>query len=71
MSHSNLVANELKNVGFQTRVLTDNTVEVSLKYRKINTLEILYLTDELFDEIKFNARQTTTGKVILSWQSED
>jgi hypothetical protein len=65
MTHSNLVANELKNAGFRTRVLTSNAVEVSLN-RKISTLEVLHTTDKLFDEIKFNA-ESVNGKVILSW----
>jgi len=67
MTHSNLVANELKSAGFRTRVITSNAVEVSLTSRKISTLEVSYATDQIFSEVQFNFTATNNANVIISW----
>lgn len=65
MSHANLVADELHKVGFRTRVIVSNAVEVSLN-RQVSTLEVQLATDKLFDEVQFNFTPVN-DKVIISW----
>ena len=56
MSHSHIVADELHNAGFRTKVLTSNAVQVSLSNRKPSTMEVWITLREIFEDITFTVK---------------
>lgn len=66
MGHSKVVANELQSVGFIAKQINHNTVEVSLKNRKIGLVEVEIALDKLFGEIQFGFSYRTSS-ILVSW----
>lgn len=66
MTHANLVASEVKFQGFRTKVFTSNSVIVSLTNRKVSTMEVEKVLEQIFDAPLFTV-QSTTGAVLVSW----
>ena len=66
MTHSNLVANEIRNTGFEAVEFSDNQVFVSLQNRKASIMELRKVLDKLFDVIEMTCQSTTHG-VLVSW----
>lgn len=65
MRHTNLVANELHNSGFRTKVLTGNAVQVSLTSRKVSTIEVKYALDQLFEDINFTVKSLVDSVLVI------
>lgn len=65
MAHTNLVANELKAVGFKAQA-KGNAVEVSLSNRKPSKMEVETALEQVFDSIQFEVR-STNNSVLVSW----
>lgn len=66
MQNVNLLANELHNAGFRTKVLTSNTVRVDLSTRKPSTQEVEAALEQIFDGIQFNVRSTADAVWIMN-----
>lgn len=64
MDNANFLADELHNSGFQTKVVTSNSVMVSLN-RKVDSLEVRVALDRIV-EVEFNLTTTSNG-VLVSW----
>ncbi len=62
MTHLNLVANELEKESFKTEIV-ESGIKVSLNWRKVNTIEIRIVLDEIFEEISFKV--FTKGDSVL------
>lgn len=65
MTHSHLIANELYNSGFQTKVLTSNAVKVSLSKRKPSTMEVWIALDQLFEGISFTVKSLSDSVLVV------
>ena len=66
MSHANLVANELHEMGFRTKVFTSNAVTVKLSNRKVSQMEVQTALLQAFDVIQFKLCSLTDG-ILVSW----
>ena len=65
MRNANLIADELHNAGFRTKVVTSTAVKVSLTSRTISTIEVETALGQIFDNAKYNLR-SLLGEVIVS-----
>lgn len=63
MSHQNLVASELSEMGFETKV-TQTGVLVSLK-RPVSTLEVKTALDQAFEGIEFKLFQIRPNAIHI------
>jgi hypothetical protein len=59
----NIIANELRNVGFKVKVMYVG-VEVTLDNRKVNTMEVKHALDQIFGDIEFNVMSSRNGVVV-------
>ena len=66
MRNANLVANELHEMGFRTKVFASNAVQVTLTNRKVSTMEVIDALEQAFDVIQFRTVSTVDG-VLVSW----
>lgn len=66
MKNANLVADELKNSGFQTKVIVSNGVKVSLSNRKPSKMEVETALEQIFDSIQFQVIGVPDG-VLVTW----
>ena len=61
-----IVAEELKNMGFDTKIILKNMcVKVTLKNRKPSKMEVETALEQIFDEIKFNLITSFDGIIIV------
>lgn len=65
MTHSHLVADELKTVGFVAQS-NSGKVFVNLQNRKVSIMEVKTELDRIFEGINFNILSTQNG-VLVSW----
>ncbi len=62
--HTNLIATELSNLGFQTRI-TQTGVLVSLN-RPVSRMEIETALEQAFEEIEFRVTHISKNSVLVS-----
>ena len=61
MEHTNLVAHELKQAGFEAQRIATNVVSVKLSTRKVSRIEVEIALRQLFSEITFEICSTSNG----------
>jgi len=66
MTNANLVADELHETGFRTKVFTSNGVIVSLTNRKVGRIEVETALDQIFDGLQLNCQSISEG-VLVTW----
>jgi len=64
MTHTQLTATELKNIGFETEIFTSETVIVSLTSRKVSKMEVETALNQIFDSIEFKLQSTNNGVMV-------
>ena len=64
MTHTNLVANELSQAGFQTSIFNSNIIVVSLKNRKPASMEVVEVLQERLQGIHFTVNSTTNNVLV-------
>ncbi len=64
MTHTNLVASELENSGFEIEV-SGQVIKVSLKNRKVDNMEVRYALEQRFEDISFNIQSTSNGVEVI------
>ena len=65
MTHSNLVADELHNVGFATKIKRTGAVKVTLSNRKVYKPEVQECLELLFEGISFTLIQSFNGVLVV------
>ena len=65
MEHTNLVATELHDAGFSTKVITGDTVKVSLSNRKPSTMEVWITLREIFEDITFTVKSSVDSVLVI------
>lgn len=63
MTHLNLVATELDQLGFKVEIFNDSA-EVSLDNRKVNSMEIRQGLEQVFEDIDFELQSTSKGILV-------
>ncbi len=61
MTHTNLVASELTRSGYAVKVAKRQVIEVSLKNRKVDNMEVRYVLGQMFEDIDFDIQTTNNG----------
>lgn len=64
MQNANLVADELHAVGFRTKVLVSNAVEVSLSNRKPSRMEVETALEQIFEGINFQVKSLSNSVLV-------